>query len=52
MQSTASDEKAGTIHFKLLPCERCGKEVSSDLPHDFTFTINPDVKLIEETDER
>ncbi|HSK71301.1 MAG TPA: hypothetical protein VK892_06370 [Pyrinomonadaceae bacterium] len=47
MKSVNSDAQTGTINFAVLPCERCGKAVLSDLPETFTFTINSTVKLNE-----
>lgn len=45
IQNTGSNNKNGTIEFVLLPCERCGKPVESNIPQSITFTINPSVQL-------
>jgi hypothetical protein len=42
MQYAESDKQKGTITLILLPFEKCGKEVVSDVPENFTFVLNPE----------
>jgi hypothetical protein len=39
-QCVESDQQKGIIKSIILPCEKCGKEVKSDIPEHLTFVLN------------